>query len=175
MSRVMSGDLRRVLVWFGLWARRGTHRPCICTSLEPPKRAVEQDARAPHAHRRRYTPQRDGSLRRYVGVTVTSAHTKGRRLGLKIRGANNYSMHAGRMGGETGGPRAVACKFQQWLREYFARAGDARMERRPGWGGSARDGQLNPRVTREGWPATVSHLGVPAPFSDCRHSVPVHE
>jgi hypothetical protein len=105
MSRVMSGDLRRVLVWFGLWARRGTHRPCICTSLEPPKRAVEQDARAPHAHRRRYTPQRDGSLRRYVGVTVTSAHTKGRSLGLKIRGANNYSMHAARMGGETGGPR----------------------------------------------------------------------
>ena len=27
-----------------------------------------------------------------------------------------------------------------------------------GMGGSARDGQLSPRVTREGWPATVSYL-----------------
>jgi len=45
------------------------------------------------------------------------------------------------------------------------RAGDARMERRPEWVGSARVGQLSPRDTREGSPATVSHLGVPAPVS----------
>jgi len=45
-----------------------------------------------------------------------------------------------------------------------------------GMGGSARDGQPSPRVTREGWPATVSHLGVPASVSsDYRKRVPVHE
>jgi hypothetical protein len=37
------------------------------------------------------------------------------------------------------------------------------MERRWGWVGSAHDGQANPRVTCDGWTATVPHLGVPAP------------
>jgi hypothetical protein len=50
------------------------------------------------------------------------------------------------------------------------------MERRSGWVGSAHDGQANPRVTCDGWTATVPHLGVPAPVSsDYCKRVPVHE
>jgi len=50
------------------------------------------------------------------------------------------------------------------------------MERRSGWVGSARVGQLSPQVLREGWPATVSHLGVPAPSRmTTAKLVPVHE
>jgi hypothetical protein len=50
------------------------------------------------------------------------------------------------------------------------------MEPRSGWVGSARDGQLSPRVTCEGWPATEPHLCVPAPVSSDYHKrVPVHE
>ena len=50
------------------------------------------------------------------------------------------------------------------------------MERRSGCVGSARDGQLSLRVTCEGWPVTVPHLGVPAPVSpDYCKRVPVHE
>ena len=50
------------------------------------------------------------------------------------------------------------------------------MERRSGWAGSARDVQLSPRVTCEGWTAKVPHLGDPPPvLSDYSKRVPVHE
>ena len=53
--------------------------------VEPLNERSEQDSRAPQAHRRRYTPQRDQSVRRYVEVDVTGAHAGARRLGIKIR------------------------------------------------------------------------------------------
>jgi len=63
---------------------RGTRWPCICTSRAP-KMSGQQNSRAPQAHRRRYTPKRDESMRNSVEVAVTSAHAGARRLGLQIR------------------------------------------------------------------------------------------
>ena len=41
---------------------------------QSPKISGQQDSRAPQAYRRRYTSQRDESMRNSVEVAVTSAH-----------------------------------------------------------------------------------------------------
>jgi hypothetical protein len=85
MSRVMFGDLRIGSVRSGLWARRG-HAMAVHLHERSPKMSGQQDSRAPHAHRRRYMPQRDESMRNSVEFAVTSAHAGAWRLGLKTRG-----------------------------------------------------------------------------------------
>jgi len=84
MSRVMFGDPCIGSVRFGLWARQG-HAMAVHLHEQSPQKRSEQDSRAPQAHRRCRTPQRDESMHRSVEVAVTSAHAGARRLGLKIR------------------------------------------------------------------------------------------
>ncbi len=72
MSRMMFGELRIGNVRFGLWARRG-HAMAVQLHEQSPKMSGQQDSRAPQAHRRCRTPQRDESMHRSVEVAVTSA------------------------------------------------------------------------------------------------------